>query len=417
MNTDLSRHPGYLLNRSRTQRIALARAAIDLRRRVVAVISSGETSLKALSRDSAEAWRVFLAAECCALPLAAELRRRGLADRLDVVAREALRSAELRETKRVLAARTTLDALDAIGGRLGVPIIALKGGEAIAVRDTSAFDLGDVDILVGASAVQRLWNALKDQGWAPTREAIIPGMETDLNHFEPLIPPGAGLPVELHRDIRYGQSGSFSPSYERIDGRAALHRLNRLDAARLMLWHSVVQHPHRRGHLRDLFMLAGVVRGLPSRDREALEASVTADPFAPELGEMLAAARYFGTSDGIELSSTTERFVAWKYATLLRVDWVVDEILPGWTALGHLPLERRAIRSQMLRAEVRRAFGPVPRESRFRPGWSGRLPARAQIAIGWLARLAGRLTMVALLRLAGGRLRRVSEDLIGEPSS
>jgi hypothetical protein len=404
------------LYRPRTTKLTLAREVIGVRRRTLAIISSGEAPKGGFPGDSGEAWRVFLAAECCALPLARELRRLGLEDRLDTLPREELRRAELRESQRVLAARSTLDALDLIGERLGIPIVVLKGGESVAIREGSTFDLGDVDILVGADAARPLWDALCAEGWRPSREAILPGMETDQNHYDSLIPPGGGLPLELHRGVRYGQPGASALSGEPIDRRASLHRLNRLDAIRLMLWHSVVQHPHRRGHLRDVFLLGFVLQQLAPQERDALGVSVAADPFALELREMLAAASSLGTSSGVATSPNTEHFVAWKYATLLRVDWVADELLPGWTALGYIPLERRAIRRRRLRSELRRAFGPVPRESRFRPGWSTRMPAAAQTAIGWLARLTSRLTMLGLLGLVGSRVRRTSAR-IAEPSA
>lgn len=399
---------------TRADRARLVRESLALRRRLLQLLvdPAPDGDRGALPEVSVEGWRLLLKAECCALPLGEVLRRRNLLSMLDVPARDALRAAELQESQRVLAARTTLDVLDEIGSRLKIPLVALKGGALAATPGATPLDLGDVDVLVSRPDLERVWDALRARGWTPMAHATAPGAATEKNHLDPLSPPGAGLPVELHHRVRYGAGHERQLSTERIAGRAALLRLSGYDAADVLLRHSVVAHPHRRGHLRDLFLLATVLRDLTPAERETLDAGIADDRLAPELRDMLALAAALVGRTGSVPRSASERFVAWKYARLLKLDWTVDEVLPGWLSVGHIPLERGAIRTQAVRSHLRDALGPVPPGSGFRLAWPRRVPAPLRGLGGWLGRAGWRLGLLVLLGMFGWRVQRVVDDLI-----
>ena len=397
----------------RQSRIALAREALRLRRRLLDLLVDAmpEGERDSLGDASTEAWRFLLRAECCALPLGDFLRRRELVHILADPVREALRTAELLETQRVLAARTTLDALDVIGAQLGVPVVALKGGAVVATPGMAPLDLGDVDVLIARSDAERVWDALRDQGWSPALDGIGPGTLTDRNHLYPLVPPGLGLPVELHHRVSYGAQPDRQLETEPIPGRASLRRLAPYDAVVVLLRHSVIAHPYRRGHLRDLFLLASELNRVTAVAQSALQTDLAGDLYAAELRDMLDLALAVRTPRSMS-RPTSDRFVAWKYASLLKLDAVVAEVLPGWLSVAQIPLERSEVRRLAVRSQLKDALGPVPPASGFRLAWSRRAPAPLRDVGSWLARAGWRLALLALLPLFGARVRRVVDDLL-----
>jgi hypothetical protein len=400
--------------------VSLVRDALDLRRQLLALLSSVDpgTLFTEQRRESAATWRLLLTAECCALPLAAFLRRHDLLDRLASEPREALRAAEMRESQRVLAARTTIRALEDVGADIGVPLTVLKGGAVVAAGIDEPLDLGDVDVLVDPSQSSRVWDALLARGWSPKSVAITPGVRAARNHFDPLLPPGAGLPIELHQQIHYGDSDR-SPARTLsvpMDGWTALHRLPGPTSVVVALRHSVIQHPHRRGHLRDLFLLSREYSTLNGEGKQVVDDALRGDPHEIELRDLLGQARALSERMPLLDSAETTRFVAWKYASLMKVDWVAGELLPGWSGISHLALERDVLRRAAMREQLRYALGRVPLDSPFRTRWSSRAPTAVREGIGWVARATYRLALVALLVALGRRVRRVAERLVSSES-
>jgi hypothetical protein len=405
---------GSLVRAQRASRVALGREALTLRRRLLALLAdpTAEGDPGWHHGVSAEVWRFVLRAECCAIPLGEFLRRRNLLSALGAPVSDALRTAELSETQRVLAARTTLDLLDDIGARLGVSIVAIKGSALAAAPAATALDQGDVDVLIAPSDVERVWRALTERGWTPAGGASGPGAASDANHLHPLVPPGAGLPVELHHRASYGGQRERLLESEPVPGRAALRRLTPRDAVELLLRHSVIAHPYRRGHLRDLFLLATELSHLDPAERTAVDVDLATDPYAPELREMLEMGEAIRAGAASVPSIASEPLVAWKYATLLKLDWVVTETFPGWLSVGQIPLERADVRRLAVRAHLRDALGPVPPGSRFHPGWSERVPAPLRGLGGRIARAGWRFALLVLLAIFGSRVLSVVSELL-----
>lgn len=396
----------------RKARQQVARRALELRDDVLAYLGSrdGAKRLERLRRTPVDAWVLLLRAESCALPLLAMFRADGALDALDDECRARLAAAESRELQRVLAARLVLRELDSIADGAGMRATALKGGAIAADTRAQPLDLGDVDVLVASGNATLLWDALAARGWAPSARGVTPadGLGPRL-HYAPLRSQRHLLPVELHVGFAYGALDSADDAQDRapITGYRALDRLVGPRALAATLGHSVVSHPHRRGHLRDLFLLAALLQELDEREMAALGTMLSRDPHHVELLGMFGQARALAERDGtLADPPALRRFVAWKYATIAHTTWLLDEGPPGWVAMTHVPLERPDIRSTWYRRLWSSAFEPVPTESSFH--MRGGLTSRLATSLGIARALRGvyRSLLVTFLAGAGGALRR-----------
>jgi hypothetical protein len=323
--------------------------------------------LDELRRASADAWRIMLARECCALPLAAGLRALRLDGTLSSGARAALAAAELAETQRVLAARSSLAALDAAAAALEVRLTVLKGGALAAEPAKPPLDLGDVDVLVDDAAPQTLWRRLSALGWRPRAGAPVETLwEADANHLVPIVPPNEGLAVEIHTSIDYGANrrDDRATLARPLASRRALSRLVGLDGVIVLLQHSVAKHPHRRGHLRDLVLIADALSEA-GRTIDEIEAALSADPLRDELLAMVRQAHALLTHALPDDDESTRRFAAWKYAMHGGARGVGGTLLPGWPGVATLALERPVVRRHAMRRLAREAIAPPSPSSAF----------------------------------------------------
>jgi hypothetical protein len=297
--------------------LPVVREALGLRRWALTRLTDAPEVLPAPDASPA-AWALFLGAENCAAPLL----ERGAAR---TSGQAALRAAALLETQRVLGARRELRALDSLAAAHGWRALVLKGG--VPVVEGRTLDLADVDVLVEPDAAAEWTRAIRERGRASVEGSVPrPGLE----HHHPLgghREPG-GMLVELHTGIPHAQldEGVFARSLP-LPGYTALRRMAPTDQAWHVLVHATVQHPERRGRLRDVILLAmalgdltpGQATGVRSRaarhDLSALaeklglaeglrDGAVRSDPF-PEI----AALRYFLWVDPIRLP-TSPRAVA-----------------------------------------------------------------------------------------------------------
>lgn len=399
------------------------RHALSLRAAVIGLLAGSEPSVderEAMLRAPEDAWRILLTCECCALPLAARLRQHALLSALPAATQRRIGAAELAELQRVIAARSTLEALDHACASLGIALIVLKGGAIAAERRKQPLDLGDVDALVEERDAAALWARLDALGWqrrsgGPMREAPL---RVDANHFEALVPPCEGLPLELHTGLDYQPraDGIPSPRTRPLEGHQALHRLVGERAFVTTLRHSVVKHPHRRGHLRDLAMLAEAL-GECGGEADGIERQLESDPMAPELVAMCAQARAMAAGVRIVDDPDTRRFVTWKYAAFAHPAGILGR-LPGWAGLNYLPLERTPTRRSEIARQLRYAVGPVPDTSPFASLGHRSADATGEVApvvgvrsVSRVLRVAYRLTLLTALVLASRDIRRRIEAM------
>jgi Uncharacterised nucleotidyltransferase len=231
------------------------------------------------------AWRVFLRVEACAVPVRNALRAAGV--RAGAGEGEMDRAATA-ESQRVLSARAQVAAIDGLAAKEGWRIAVLKGG--VALQDAQPLDVGDLDLLVAPGDAEALLEALRAAGYAAYGEDhAAPGPRD--HHYAPRYTPGA-VPVEVHFRI-----GEMDPEQDLLGAAVPLERSRALlrlapaDHLRHLLLHTVAHHPHRRGRLRDLLLIAAAVRAPGGAGVDAALASLAAHPFAAQLGETLGAAR------------------------------------------------------------------------------------------------------------------------------
>ena len=388
------------------------REALALRGAVLPLLSRRELDeheRATLLSARPESWRLLLASECCALAVGARMRERRLLADLATDVHVEIEHAEMRELQRVLAARTTLATLDQLAVDLGVTLIVFKGGVSVADASREKVDMGDVDVVIAEEHASRIWNALTEVGWRPRFQTTISLAEMiDSDRFVPLDPPGAGLPVDFHTRIGYSSEKSPDRATRPLPGFRALHASRGARAFLTLLRHTVIHHPHRRGHLRDLVFLADELGALPALERDAIAAGIAGDPYAVELREMFEQVIGLQCRESITPDAGNRPFVAWKYLAMLGREQRVERWLPGWSAISYLPLERPTIRRASYRALLQEAVTQPPEDTRARVAlFGGGVPA-------WLIRLARpayRITLVGALAASGWLIRRRMEKL------
>lgn len=401
----------------RAQRTRIACAALQLRKSVLAYLGSREAnaSREPLLAASTEAWTFLVRVECCAIPLVARLREDGILERLDGASRARLLAAEEVELQRVLAARLLVRELDAIGERDGVRLTLLKGGALAADPARQPLDLGDVDVLATRDDAKRVWRSLLANGWSPVASGLTPTDELGAReHYAPLRSERHELPLELHARFDYGLSpvgAERAPATTPIPGYRSIDRLAEPRAVAVTLRHSVVAHPHRRGHLRDLFLLSELLRELDDGEVDMLERNLQGDAQRVELLAMLAQSRALSRGEPLADPDVLRPFVCFKYAAAAATSRLLGTSSAVWNVASHVVLERPVVRRAAYRRLLRGATEPVPRD------WSASrhpvLRSRLARSVGLprLVRAARRAALVLTLIAVGGAIRRHVEQL------
>jgi hypothetical protein len=396
----------------RPRRARIARDALRLREAVLAHLGAHEVeaSRAPLIAASPDAWAFLLRVECCALPLVTRLRADGTLDRLDDASRAPLLAAEKMEMQRVLAARLLIRELDVIGERAGVRFTLLKGGAVAADPTQQPLDLGDVDALAARESTERAWNALLACGWTPVESGLAPDDELGARpHYAPLRSERHQLPLELHAQFDYGLSpagADHAPETAAMAGYRAIDRLAGARAIAATLRHSVVVHPHRRGHLRDLFLLSQLLRDLDDEQLRAIERDLRSDAQSAELLAMLAQSRALSRGEPLPDPEVLRPFVSLKYAVEGSTSRLLGFRSPGWNTWSFVVLERPALRRAMYRRLLLGATERIDRDwSPLRHPILGSRLARA-LGLARLVRVGRRAALVVALIALGGVMRR-----------
>ena len=406
--------PSAAVEMTSTILIERARQAMTLREVVLPLLAGvplTSSEQDALRATAPTGWQLLATAECCAIPLVARLRATNMLCSLPGDVQQLLSAAELREMQRVMAARGALRVLDTIAESLGIELTVLKGGAVAAQSDRIPLDLGDVDVLTVRDDAATIARALLDAGW---REKNAPGLsaieheEPMSNHFLPLLPPGAGIPVELHQRMHYDGTSSASRSFctRPLRGFRALHRLVGAEAVVSLLEHSVIEHPHRRGHLRDLVLLADAMAECSAEERWMLSSLLDGARFEVEMREMLALSEAFAAGERALDGESVRRAVARKYLLALGDDGRLAARIPGWWKISSIGLERPILRRALYGDLLRTAFTRIPPGSTFEAkGLARRTPGVARAA-GWIARATYRTALTVFVIASGRFVRR-----------
>ncbi|MDB4915164.1 MAG: hypothetical protein JWM95_2808 [Gemmatimonadetes bacterium] len=377
----------------------LVRETLRLRSAVLPVLARVELSPDEYHRlvtAPVRAWRLLLAAECCALPLGAQLRQAGLDEVLARDVRDTISGAELGETQRVLAARATLQVIDGIAHVTGIRLLILKGGARIASTHGGSFDVGDVDVLVPQPDATRFLNALTERGW-------VTDGDIDVDKGVKLEPRDGALKIDLHRSLHYAEElgDAVLASRRPLAGFRMLDRATGATTFISTLRHSVVEHRHRRGHLRDLMLLAAELGDGGDALLAEVRAMIGDTGYAPELREMLDQAQAIHAGAPVRDSAHLRTFVVNKYEYAMeRTSMFVT--LPGWTIVA---LERPALRGAAYLELMRPGFAPLPHDSVFRQPWMERsVPAAGRVLARFL-RMGAYVATVAVIAFTGWYIR------------
>lgn len=259
----------------------LTLAALRLRAWAIRVLASPAAS--APPREPADAWRLFLLAERCALPLQSRLEAAGV--RPDGEAAAVLRERATVELQRVLSARAELRRVGVLLRERGWPGVALKGAACALLGDP--LDLADIDVLVRTEHAEGLAEALAGAGGGhrPVGARVEAGREGQW-HLAGMAAPSA-VPVEIHYDLP--QLGAIQPWEGTVEtSQAGLRALS----PPLHLWHVLVHgafhHPERCGSLRELLLLRAALRACSPAELREVEARIDASAASALLRRVMA---------------------------------------------------------------------------------------------------------------------------------
>lgn len=197
----------------------------------------------------------------------------------------------------------------------GVETVLLKGATRAFLRDGDweLHQSSDIDVLVERDDVGRARAALERAGYAARcDEALEEFYRTRHHHAAPLYPQGAGVPIEIHHALypTMLQSTTLRELREHVvycesDGLRAGVLNDVATAAHLAI------HDAERAILRDVVLLARILRGMSDGDRAAV-IQVLNDAGADDVrthGVLALAAQLAGVS--WEAGAQVGRFVQW----------------------------------------------------------------------------------------------------------
>jgi hypothetical protein len=371
----------------------LVAECLSLRRwafRLLARLESVEDSIAAIPRVSLDAWTLFLAAETFSRFLAARLG--ASAALLPAAAREVLERGAREEVQRVMAARAQLRAMDDIAERCGVDPIVLKGG-VHAVDGGEAFDLSDVDLLLDTPGTAILGQALVEEG----------GYSFEKRSAQHKLE--GGITVELHDglEVGYGIDVAGGTESQPLRGFRRLRRLAPVAHVVYCIQHTTTKHSLRRGHLRDLLLIADALEDCSVAEldgvREALSRSPERDVYLTTFA--LARSMQARPSGGAPVSDPFARVAAGKYATSL---WLPNGS-PGFPL--HIDHALHFVASwggagRLINGYLRT---PVQRESRWNSTLVSRVSPRLAVVLGAIARTPYRVVALGYAFLVGMLIR------------
>ncbi len=212
-------------------------------------VVNARTLLSQSTFFSSDGWSLFLRVERCAHPLSRVLGSSEFPAHVPELFRNMLRREAEWEMERVSSARRQLRAIGEWALENGCRPIVLKGGVS-ALDDDACVDLNDVDVLLPKEDGKRLVAALIDRGY----EGVVGSTPS---HFDALI-RGTELPIEIHHALAVNvvhPERDFWQHIEEISTLPGLWCLAPADHLWHVLTHAVMDHPSRRGRLRDLLVL------------------------------------------------------------------------------------------------------------------------------------------------------------------
>lgn len=227
---------------------------------------------------AAASWDLFLRGERCALPLWSRVAatQRSLPD----IPLRLLKQRATSDLQRVLSARAQLLLVREFAAARGIEPIVLKGGVVVG-DDVSAVYLADLDVLCGSEADATVLDTLlADHGYRP--DSMGTAFHLATRHV------AGAIQVEVHYLLPgVGATPDLFARARPLAGVPGVWRLGPADHLWHLLVHSVVQHPFRRGCLRDELLIATAVAQCAPPELAELHARISRHPQREGLGAAL----------------------------------------------------------------------------------------------------------------------------------
>ncbi len=358
------------------------RDAIDLRAAALSILAGREPDWTRLQRCSAATWQLFFRTERCALALKSRLAAAGWAvpDRV----RAEIERAATRELQRILSARGQLLRIGRLATAQAIPAIVLKGGVA-ALASAAPVDLHDVDVLALPPDAERLAALLDQEGFHSTGPA-------GTAHLAQRIAPNA-VHIEVHFALNdVALTDAMWHRARPLDGAVGLSRLGAADQLWLLLVHSVVTHPHRRGALRDVLLIAEALGDCSATELQQVERLIAGHPLFQPLRDVLAMAREL--RDGVPVQDRFRREAAANYVLRGPLGWL------GYSRFWTVAFVRTLFSQLGSAVERRREWATAWNRPDFVSPWefAARLERRAP-RLGRLCRNAVKVTRLMVCQV------------------
>ncbi len=250
----------------------IATQALQARAAVLSLLSSStdeaRISWRNLAPSSPQVWDFVLRAERCALAVRAKLGEYNLAQDTapDVVTLIGARATL--ELQRALSARAQLHRIAEIAGEYDWKVIVMKGGAML--TSGGQIDLHDIDVLIRANAAPALARLLDEEGYSSPRSD-----EGNMHHHLSPRRQENAVAIEIHRTIKgLDDPQDLLNHAVRTKTNTGLWQFAPIDHLWHLLIHSTIQHPDRRGCIRDIVLIAHGINACTSNDIRTIIARI-----------------------------------------------------------------------------------------------------------------------------------------------
>ncbi len=295
--------------------------ALNLRRWALAVLA-GRRADPVFGGDDTS-FRLFFEAERCAVQLTRRFHDEDVGITVPGEIQSRVAAQTERETARIRSARTQLAVVAQIVLQHGWRVAVLKGA-VVAMSDQSAVDLVDIDLLAAPEDAARLAEQLSLQEYRP------------VGHSSPRHLTGSakddGIPIEIHTTLARDGASLPSAFWDRVvplETVPGLYRLRPKDHLWHLLEHVAIDHPERRGFVRELMLISSAIAECTENDVAMVRRLIEKHALRTRLRELFSTARAFG--EGRSTGDRLQRVAAAFYAVrLLLLDASLRESLQGY---------------------------------------------------------------------------------------
>ena len=288
--------------RSREKRSDQVAGTLRLRRWALEVLtwSAGRT-VPSWNDTSLE---LFLESERCAIQLKSRLVETGLRASAPHEVRNRIAQRSSEETARVRSAREHLAVVGEIASEHGWHVAALKGS-VVAVAEDHAIDLVDVDLLADPEEARQLAAELDRKGYRPVGHSSPRHLTARIKNDS--------IPIEIHTTLsRAGAPlpGELWDRLEPLETVPGICRLGWRDHLWHLLEHMVIDHPERRGFIRELMLIGQAIAECGENDLTAVNRRIDGCSHRRALREVFEAADHLrkGRCDNVPLESVAAAF-------------------------------------------------------------------------------------------------------------